>query len=379
MQAATDAANARSDAAGALDDPLVSYMVAPNTAGDPHQGLNQNIQISQKFPWPGTLRLRNRAAKAEEESANQLTTDLRLRLAALAHAAYAQWYYVHRAVAINAENIELVTHRRTVAQAAYASGQAPQQDVLQAEVELLRLQNQTLDLTRLQRNVQVQINTLQNLAPDTAVPPPADLPREISLPTSAVLQEAALAHSPLLQGLNARIDANQDRVDLAHKSYYPNTSLLAGYNSMMDMPAKRLTVGVAFNIPFGGNHRGDVGEANARLYESEAKLADTRNQLVSDIDQTHANATQAAAMIHLYQDKLLPLTQLNMQAAEADYSSGSGDFLKLTQAEQQYLTAKLELVRARADFFTQIASLNYQTGGSLWSPLGSATSQDATP
>ncbi len=381
MQAAADAANARIESAGALDDPMVSYVVAPNTAGGPRQGLNQNAQISQKFPWPGTLALRSRMATAEAESADQQVSDLRLRLAALARADYAQWYYVHRALAVNAENTRLVTHLRSVAETAYASGQSPQQDVLQAEVARVRLQNQALELTRLQRTVQAKINALQNLAPDTAVPAPADLPREIPLPTSAALRDAALAHYPMLQSLDARVSASRDRVDLAHKNNYPNVSLLAGYNSIMDLPAKRLTVGVAINIPFGGNHRGEVSEANARLHESEAKLSDVRNQLLSDLDQTRATAAQAVATIQLYNGKLLPLIRLNMQAAEADYSSGSGtgDFLKLITAQQQYLMAELELARARADFFTQLASLNYQTGGTLWPSSVSASSRNTTP
>jgi len=91
MQAAADAAGARIESAGALDDPMVSYVVAPNTAGGPNQGLNQNAQFSQKFPWPGTLGLRSRMATAEAESADQQVADLRLRLAALARADYAQF------------------------------------------------------------------------------------------------------------------------------------------------------------------------------------------------------------------------------------------------------------------------------------------------
>ena len=372
MQAASDAAGARIESAGALDDPMVSYAIAPNTAGGPGQGLNQNAQFSQKFPWPGTLDLRSRMATAEAESADQQVADLRLRLAARARADYAQWNYVHRALAINAANTTLVEHLRTVAEAAYASGQSPQQDVLQAEVELVRLRNQALELARLQRTVQAKINALQNADPDTEVATPTGLPSEIPLPTYATLRDAALAHYPLLQSLDARIQASRDRVDLAHKNTMPNISVLAGYNSIMDMPAKRLTVGVAINIPFGGNHRGEVNEANARLHESEAKLADMRNQLLSDIDQSRETAAQAAATIKLYADKLLPLTRLNMQAAEADYSSGSGDFLKLITAEQQYLMAELEVAKARADLFTQWASLNYQTGGGLL-PLSAAT------
>jgi cobalt-zinc-cadmium efflux system outer membrane protein len=76
---------------------------------------------------------------------------------------------------------------------------------------------------------------------------------------------------------------------------------------------------------------------------------------------------------------LLPLTKLNMQAAEADYSSGSGDFLKLITAEQQHLMAELEVARARADFFTQWASLNYQTGGGLIPRSGATTPKGITP
>ena len=381
MQAAADAAGARIESAGALDDPMVSYAVAPDTAGGPRQGLNQNVQISQRFPWPGTLDLRTRVATAEAESADQQVADLRLRLTALARADYAQWYYVHRALAINAENTRLVTHLRGVAEAAYASGQSPQQDVLQAEVGLVRLQNQALELKRLQRTVQAKINTLQNLDPDTAVPAPVELPREAPLPTSAALQDAALARYPMLRSLDARVDASRGQVDLAHKNALPHVSLLAGYNSLMDMPAKRLTVGVAINIPFGGNHRGEVSEANARLHESEARRADARNQLLSNLEQTRATAVQAVATIQLYNGKMLPLIRLNMQAAEADYSNGSGtgDFLKLITAQQQYLMAELELARARADFYTQLASLNYQTGGAIWpSPLP-ATSRNTTP
>ncbi len=374
LRAAADAAGAKVESAGALDDPVVSYAVAPNTANGPNQGLNQIFQISQKFPWPGTLDLRTRMASAEAESAGQQLTDLRLRLAARARADYAQWYYVHRALAINAENRKLVTHLRAVALAAYASGQSPQQDVLQAEVELTRLRNQDFELGRRQRTLQAGIDALQNLDPDTTVPAPADLPQEIPLPTYAALRADALAHNTMLQSLAARVTASQDRVDLAHKHNYPHFNVLAGYNSIMDLPAKRFTVGVAINVPFGANHRGEVGEADAHLQESQAKLATVRNQLLSDIDQAHATAAQALQTIHLYQDKLLPLAKLNMQAAEADYGSGSGDFLKLITAERQYLMAELELARARADFFTQLAALNYKTGGAIWPSSVSASS-----
>ena len=380
MRAAADAAGARIESAGALDDPMVNYAAAPNTAGDSPHGLNQNLQISQKFPWPGTLDLRSKAAAAEAESAELQVADLRLRLAARARADYAEWYYVHRALAVNAENLDLVIHLRAVAETAYASGQAPQQDVLQAEVELTRLRNQALQLQRLRQTVQAKINALQNQDPRTAVPAPVDLPAEIPLPEFAALRDTALARYPMLQSLDARIAAIRNRVDLAHKNSYPNFNLIAGYNSLMDAQDKRLTVGAGINIPFGGNHRGEVSEAQARLREAESTLADARTQLLSDLDQAYATAAQAAESIRLYTRHLLPLTKLNLNAAEADYSASAGDFLKLITAEQQDLTAKLELARSRADFFIQFAALDYRTGGALThAPAIANQTQDATP
>jgi len=148
----------------------------------------------------------------------------------------------------------------------------------------------------------------------------------------------------------------------------------------MDAQDKRLTVGAGINIPFGGNHRGEVSEAQARLREAESTLADVRIQLLSDLDQAYATAAQAAETIRLYTQHLLPLTKLNLNAAEADYSAGTGDFLKLITAEQQDLTAKLELVRSRADFFIQFAALDYRTGGALThAPAIANQTQDTTP
>ncbi|MGH8042914.1 MAG: TolC family protein [Rudaea sp.] len=379
MRAAADAAGARVESAGALEDPMLSYMAAPNTAGGPRQGLNQNAQISQAIPWPGTLDLRVRAARADAQSADRQVDDMRLRLAAATRGVYAQWYYVHRALAVNAENLTLVKRLEAVAETAYASGQAPQQDVLQAQVELIRLQNQNLELERRRRVVQAKINTLLDQSPDTALAAPEDLPARRPLPDYASLQTAALAGYPMLQSLHARLAASRDRVALANKDNYPHFKLMAGYNSLWDAPAKRLVVGVAINIPFGGNHRGEVGEAHAHAREAEAKLADARAQLLGDLDQSWAAATQATDTIELDDKKLLPLSKLNLQAAEADYSGGNGDFLKLITAERQYLTAKLELARARADLFTQLAALDYQTGGALLHTPVTAPTQDVTP
>ena len=87
---------------------------------------------------------------------------------------------------------------------------------------------------------------------------------------------------------------------------------------------------------------------------------------MSDLERTHAAIQQIRSTIDLYDKRLVPLARLNLKAARIDYSSGSGAFLNVITAEQQQLMAELERERARADYYTQFAILDYQTGGVIF-------------
>ncbi len=365
QDAAHSAAVARITSAGALDDPMISYAAAPETAAMP-MGYRQSIQFSQAIPWPGVLNLRARAATAEAGSAEYQLADTRLRLAAKARAAYADWYYVHQALAINDADIKLVEHLKSVACAAYASGQAPQQDVLRAEVELLRLQNQTLELNRRETAVQAELDQLLDAPPDASVARPGDLPEPPLAANLETLTDAVLTQNPALKGWDKQITASQERVELAEDGFLPNFNFVAGDNQLMSPWQKQYTVGVAINIPIGAKHSGDLDEAHAKLSQSQQHYFAVRDRLLADLSQTYAAVEQLRGTIDLYDKQLVPVAGLDLHVAEADYSAGSGDFTKLITAEQQYLMVELERERARADYFTQVAALDYQTGGTIF-------------
>ncbi|MDE2135699.1 MAG: TolC family protein [Alphaproteobacteria bacterium] len=369
-EAGHDAAVARITSAGALDDPMVSYVSAPETFGT-MMGYRQNIQVSQRIPWPGTLTLRSEAARADADSAEYKVADIRLKLAAQARATYADWYYVHRAIAINKATITIVERLKSVAAAAYASGQAPEQDVLQAEVELTRLQNQSLELEQRRRAVQAQINNLLNADPDSLVGAPDALPTPPFLMAYAELEAAALAQYPALKSLDATVAANRERVEVARKGFYPNITLMAGENTLMSPASMQPSVGIAINIPISGMHEGELDMAHANLRQSESELIAAQSQLLSDLDATCAGVQQARDTIDLYDKRLVPLAGLNLKAAESDYRTGAGDFLKLITAEQQDLMVELEQERARADLYTRLAALDYETGGAVFTNLES--------
>lgn len=360
--ATAQAAAFRIDPAGALDDPMLGYAMAPATF-DSQRGLQQKIDLSQKFPWPGTLDAREAAARQEADAAGLGVDALRLSMAAQARAAWAEWWFIDRALAIHHGNRVLLDELIAVAQTRYAAGRALRQDVLHAQVERTQLENHLLLLKQVQTSVRARINALLNRAPDEPLPQAAPIPEPAPPPSLAALTEQALARHPELARLDARIAAGQSRVTLAEKAFYPDLQLGVGYNGIWDATDKRTTVGIAVNLPLArGKRRAELDRAQARVQSVEWSRVDRRAVLLADLARAHAQVVEAQASVTLHQRELLPLADDYLQAALADYQSGSGAFLNVVTAEQRLLDTELAEARARADYTRRLAELERWSG-----------------
>lgn len=362
-RAAAEAAAYRIEPAGSLDDPMLSYGVAPLTA-DADRSLNQRVDVSQKIPWPGTLDARESAARYDAAAVDRDVDALRLFVTAQAKAAYAEWRFVDQALAINRETQALLDDLVAVAETRYAAGRALKQDVLQAEVERTSLDNQELRLLQQQSTVKARINALLNRAPEAALPDAAPIRLRPEPPTLADLQDIALAQHPDLARLNARISANQSRVTLARKAFYPDFQIGVGYNSLWDNVDKRPVFGVSINIPlYRDKRRSDLDRALADTRRATLALTERRADLLADLAEARAQVVEMQDSVTLYADRLVPLAGEYLDAAVADYQSGAGAFLNVITAEQRKLNTDLAHARARADYERRYAELERWTGG----------------
>ncbi|MGH8496340.1 MAG: TolC family protein [Gammaproteobacteria bacterium] len=386
LRAALVAARARVVPAGSLEDPMLTYGFAPQTVdgfrtpGGDFRGPNQRIEVSQAFPWPGKLDLREKAARFEADAAGEDIEALRLELTAAAKAAFAEWHYVDRALGINAATGELVDELRSSAESRYAAGIASQQDVLQAEVELERLKAERFRLERMRREITARLNALLNRPPQNPLPAPAGLPDARPVPSFEILRAAALAEHPELQFLNDRIAATETRAELAEKEFLPDFRVFTGYNSLWDENIKRWIVGASINVPIGRDKRhAALDEARANTRRLEAELADRRATLLGALEESRAAVAESVATVALYREELIPLSMENLSAAGAAYGAGGGRFLDVIVAEQRALEAQLGLERAKSDYLNHRAELERWTGGALDSlPLPSGQMTEAT-
>lgn len=359
------AAEANTEIAGSLDDPMLSYAIAPRTVGS---DLNDRhlVSLSQALPWPGVRQLRTAVAQSERDVVGENMDELKLQVRAAAHAAYANWAYVHRALAFNAENRQLLRELVTVAATAYGAGRGAQQDVVGAQLREVELQQAALLLERQRVAVAAGIRALLATTATTKIPPPVMVRRDSALPAEAELVERALLNNPRLKAMRHQMHASGKRIELAQKAFYPNFKLNAAYVGTLDPREKRTQVGVAINLPLDrSKRRAEVDRRQAEQMAQQFRIDDMAAQITAQLVARYARWQQARDTLQLIQAQLLPLAQQNLSATRSDYSSGNGDFRAVIDAETSLLKTETILARSEADVAVAEAEIKQLTGQGL--------------
>lgn len=364
-RAAAEAAAFRVKPAGSLEDPMVSYMLAPRTIGS-DLGGRHGVEVSQALPWPGTLGARKAQARAEADSAEDDAQARVLDVIAATKSAFAEWGFVHAALSVNHQHQGHLRALKVAAERSYAADAARQQDALKAALELAHMENEALMLESQRRAVRARINGLLARDADAALPPPASFKAFSALPPLDRLEMTALARHPELKSREAAIAASDAGITVARKAFYPDVKLSAGYNEMWDQPEMRPSVGVSLSVPLQwGRRQAALDGARATRRQAEWMLIDQTVLLRAKLAEAYAAADQAGRSVALYRDRLLPLADAAYSASLADYRNGRGDFDSVIAAARARLDQQLGLERALADQFRARATLEKAAGGPL--------------
>ncbi len=358
------AALARYPQSTALEDPMLSYSLAPLSLA-PDKRFGQTLEFSQPLPFPGKRGLRGEIALAEAESSRVEWEVLRLRLALKASSLFDDLFVVERSLAITEEHVRLLEQLKKSAEAQYIAGRASQQDPLQAEVELSDMLREKVSLESLRERLRAQINALLHRPPQAPLPPPPDslpVPAEDPAP-SEFLQEQALRLRPELEGLRARLGGGEAAVRLARRSYYPDFRVMGAYNSMWMETPHQFMAGISLNLPL------DFGKRKAAVQEAEAKLQRLRkeeealiDELRVEVDQVRTRFVEARRVEALYRERLLPAARDQVAAARAGFESGKNSFQSLLEAERNLRGVELRSQMALADVQRRQAELDRATG-----------------
>ena len=370
MAAAWEAASARYPQVTSLDDPMFAAGLAPASFGSNSVEPGYRVELSQKLPFPGKLRLRGQTALAEASAAGNDLEDMRVQLVETAKLAFYEYFLVDRALAVNGDGLEILARLRQNAAARVKTGLAPEQDMLQADVEIGRQRERRFLLERMRQVARARINTLLNIPPDS---PLADPPRQLDsipdLPDVAQLRFLALSRRPDLRALEDRLKADQASLALALRDYYPDVEAMAMYDTIMgNGPNRDLApqVGVRVNLPVRlGKRHAAVAEAQAKIAQRQAELTARTNQVLFQVQEALEQLRESEKVLVLYQKTILPKAQGNLKAAQTAYETAKTPFLSWIEAERSLINLRDRYYEATTDYFRRLAALERIVGGPL--------------
>jgi outer membrane protein TolC len=372
MLAAWQAAAARYPQVTSLEDPMFGAVLGPASIGSNKVDFAYRLEAAQRLPFPGKLSLRGQTALAEAAAAGHDVDDTRLQLIESARTAFFDYYLVYHVLAVNEENLQLLRDFRQVAAERFRTAQAPQQDILQADVEIGRQRERGLTLERMRKVAIARLNTLLHLPPDCPVPPPPkELKRADRLPSVAELRQQALGRRPDLQALHHRLAAEEAALALAYKEYCPDLEIMAAYDAFWQPEERDLRpmVGLRLNMALPNSRRqGAVAEAVARIAQRRAELASRSDQVQFQVQEAYEQVLESEQAVRLYEETVLPAARENVKAAQAAYAVGRIPFLSLIEAQRNAVLLRDRFYELQADYFRRRATLERVSGASLTPP-----------
>lgn len=356
-RARTRAGEARPVIVSALEDPMIS----PSLDHKPFMmgGADMSVTIEQRFPLSGIRGHRRASALADLERLRADTDTTTLDVGIQAANAFLMLQERRRTVALVSDQIGFARDVVTAANARYASGTAPQSDVLRAEVEVARLEALARALVGKVRVAEAMLNTSLARDADLPVPVVASLAFMQPVPSWSVVR-TALTSRPELAAGRAEIARAEAEVQVMRDMYRPMATIRTGpAYTMAEGRGWMAMVGISLPI-WRGKLRAGVAEAQAMRAMSEADLRAMTRIIEGD-------AAVAVSLLQAARDRqaalngdVLPRARMVIEPAVAGYAAGRLPLVSVIEAVQALWSVESELIAADTEL------------GLAWARLGRA-------
>ena len=336
---------------------------------------NISVGLMQQFERGNTLDLQQKKAS---QQADGLALQVEARELTVANSMTQLWLelgYQQVAEGVMRENRRLLVELENYVQTNYSIGKSEAQDLLNAQLQVSKLDE------KLQANQQVQRRLISQLSEwlgsdwlgtqaissqtldsqgtlkatnqiDWSV-----LENKLATNLDSTKHYQLLMEHPLVKITDATISSNQTQVELAEQAYTPQFGVEVMYahrqaNNMAGEPASDLVSAyLTVDIPLFTGNRQDKTLSAAQHQVGAAKsqkdtLLAQMNAQVNALLVDKANLTQR---LERYQSSLLPQASARIRAVERGYQNNTAQFNDVISATADELALKLEQQRLITD------------------------------
>jgi cobalt-zinc-cadmium efflux system outer membrane protein len=355
---AVDAARAAVDTARTIPNPQIEVMNGTRFQRPGNATPNGNLKtlsVTQDLdmPWhrfprvDGALAGLNAAQANEQSFRSDMRAQLRLR-----------YYDLVRRTAENrvaAEDVKLMNgiHKRIELQV--ETGEKARFELVKANAELLNAQKMQESAGLRVRQSRGALRALVGShLPETfevqeqthAFAPPAPLQE---------VRDEVLKTNPELQRTRAEREQLNRKLSEEKALRFPKFALRADQDTDPDWRSKR--VGLAMNLPLWDWRGGPVGEAAAKLSQTDNQLAFQEFSLLQSLESAYQQYGIAHAQTVALEGGIVRHAANALRIAELAYKAGEKSFLDVMDAQRVYRAARNELITAQFELASAWAEI----------------------
>ena len=327
-QAGVQAAGHKIPQVGSLPDPMVMVGYQNEGYNTYNYGDSPDAQfmvsVSQMFPFYGKRGLKAEMAGRDAESMKNGYRTLRLKTISRVKELYNDLFLAYKNRDLLQDKEGLLRQVEEAALARYASGMAPQQEVVMAQTEkYMLLERQEMADQKIQAT-----EGMLNAAVGRDVRSPLSRPAEVS-PTPCLLSLDDLLlqskdQSTELKAKAQMVEGTEAKIKMAQKEYYPDFTLGANLFKRAGIYQDMWSLTATVNIPlfYRDKQRQGVLEAEAAKRQAQKELQATEIMLASSLRENYSMIRSGEKLMKLYQEGLLPKARQDIQLSLSGYVTG---------------------------------------------------------
>lgn len=325
------------------------------------------VGVRQRFPRGRTRSLSRERAESMAEAEAARAHDRRRAVVRSLRKAWIERGYAGESLEIVQRQQAWFRQLEDAALSAYAAGGRKQNDLFRIAMERELLEEELVSIRQAALVWDAELGRWLGAAADDAVTDGIpELPQVLPRQTGVEL----LAFHPVLQSGRHTVAAGGLGVDIAKQAYRPAWALDLSYgyrqgeDPMGDERPDFFSAMVSFDLPIFPKHRQDrrVAAATATELELKSRVEDDRRGLKQRFDAAWAARESLAGRIALFEERIIPAAEANVEATRQAYRNDVVPFDELVRSEKTVLDARIRLLRLRADTAVNASELLYLTG-----------------
>jgi outer membrane protein TolC len=361
----------RSVSTGSLPDPQLKLGFANLPTDSFNLGQEPMTQtvigVRQKFPR-GQTRSLSSARIDESIARNEAEAeDRRQQIVLAVREEYTRIYLHQERQRILRQSLVVFADLAEITRDYYASGRAHQQDVVQAQLELSRVEERLASIEQQEQQARARLaerigaDAYRELFPDwPQVQQPGPVPQII----------ADLADHPRLRAWQHEIGKAKTSEEIARQAYKPGFAVdlayggRGGQNPDGSSRSDFVSVFVTMDIPLFTKNRQDrllassIADTSATQYTRD----NVYRSMKARVEEHATTLEHERERLGLYEDHLLPQAAFNAEAAFEAYQDAVDDLTTLMRARIGEYELKLSHAALRADEIITRARLLYLQG-----------------